>query len=93
MEKQKRFTVAMVIIGIAAVAFVVGMILLPDIVVMQVLKDGTPGSTMPKLVGLLIPLALSTIFPLFYYSKGKSKDVVVSVVGLIAFGLTFIFNL
>lgn len=93
MEKQKRFTVAMVIIGIAAVAFVVGMILLPDIVVMQVLKDGTPGSTMPKLVGLLIPLALSTIFPLLYYSKGKSKDVVVSVVGLIAFGLTFIFNL
>ena len=93
MEKQKRFTVAMVIIGIAAVAFVVGMILLPDIVVMQVLKDGTPGSTMPKLVGLLIPLALSTIFPLLYYSKGKSKDVVVSVVGLIACGLTFIFNL
>ena len=93
MEKQKRFTVAMVIIGIAAVAFVVGMILLPDIVVMQVLKDGTPGSTMPKLVGLLIPLALSTIFPLLYYSKGKSKDVVVSVVGLIAFGLTFLFNL
>ena len=93
MEKQKRFTVAMVIIGIAAVAFVVGMILLPDIVVMQVLKDGTTGSTMPKLVGLLIPLALSTIFPLLYYSKGKSKDVVVSVVGLIAFGLTFIFNL
>ena len=31
MEKQKRFTVAMVIIGIAAVAFVVGMILLPEL--------------------------------------------------------------
>lgn len=93
MEKQKRFTVALVIIALAAAAFITGMIILPDIVVMQVLKDGTPGSTMPKLVGLLIPLALSTIFPLLYYSKGKSKDVVVGVVGLVAFGLTFIFNL
>ncbi len=92
MEKNKRFTVAIAILVVAVGLFILGMVILPDTIIMQLQKDGTPGTTLPKLVGLLIPLALGTIFPILYYLKGKPKDVVVGIVGLFAFGLTFLFN-
>jgi hypothetical protein len=92
MEKNKRFYVAIAILVVAVGLFILGMIILPDTIIMQLQKDGTPGTTLPKLVGLLIPLALGTIFPILYYLKGKPKDVVVGIVGLVASGLTFLFN-
>ena len=92
MEKNKRFYVAIAILVVAVGLFSLGMVILPDTIIMQLQKDGTPGTTLPKLVGLLIPLALGTIFPILYYLKGKPKDVVVGIVGLVASGLTFLFN-
>jgi len=92
MEKNKRFYVAIAILVVAVGLFILGMVILPDTIIMQLQKDGTPGTTLPKLVGLLIPLALGTIFPILYYLKGKPKDVVVGIVGLVASGLTFLFN-
>ena len=92
MEKNKRFYVAIAILVVAVGLFILGMVILPDTIIMQLQKDGTPGTTLPKLVGLLIPLALGTIFPILYYLKGNPKDVVVGIVGLVASGLTFLFN-
>jgi len=92
MERNKRLYVALAIIVVSVALFILGLVILPETIVMQVQTDGTPGTTLPKLVGLLIPLALGTVFPILYYLKGKPKDVVVGIVGLAAFGLTFFFN-
>jgi hypothetical protein len=48
---------------------------------------------MAKIWGLLIPLALSTAFPILYYYKGKPKDLVVSIAGIAIYGFIFYFNL
>lgn len=92
MDKNKRLYVTISILVVAVGLFILGMVILPETIVMQVQTDGAPGTTLPKLIGLLLPLALSTVFPILYYTKGKPKDVVVGIVGLAAFALTFFFN-
>ncbi|MEZ4509644.1 MAG: hypothetical protein R2912_06210 [Eubacteriales bacterium] len=93
MEKNKRLYVALAIIVVALALFILGMVILPDMIVMQMQKDGSAGTTLPKLPGLLLPFALSSVFPILYYLKGKPKDIVVGLVGIAASGLTFLFNL
>ena len=92
MKDKKKMIVAIVLIVAAVALFIIGMIILPDTIVMQMLKSGTDTTTMSKLVGLLIPLVLTTVFPVLYYLKGKPKDLVVSIVGLAIFGFIFFFN-
>ena len=92
MDKNKRLYVTIAFLVVVVALFILGLVILPETIVMQVQADGSPGTTLPKLVGLLIPLALGTVFPILYYLKGKPKDIVVGLVGLAAFGLTFFFN-
>ncbi len=81
-----------VVLLIAGALFTLGMLYLPDTLVMQVQADGTPSNTLPKLIGLLIPLVLSCVFAVFYYKSGKGKNLFVALIGLAAFALTFYFN-
>jgi hypothetical protein len=61
---------------------------------MQVRSDGSAGTTMPKLLGLLVSFAISILFSVLYYVRaGKPKDLVFAVLGLAMFGFTFFFNL
>ena len=92
MNDKSRLLVAGLIVFLAIALFVLGMVILPDTIVMQVQADGSAGTTLPKLIGLLIPLALCGVFAVFYYKGGKGKNLFVAIVGLVAFGLTFFFN-
>ncbi len=92
MKDKTRLLVTILILLIAVALFVLGLLYLPDTLVMQVQADGTPSNTMPKLIGLLIPLALSVVFAVFYYKGGKGKNLFVALIGIFAFALTFYFN-
>lgn len=92
MKEKTRLLITALILLLAVGLFVIGMIILPETIIMQVQADGSTATTMPKLIGLLIPLALSAVFALFYYKSGKSKQLLVAIIGLAAFGLTFFFN-
>ena len=92
MKDKTRLLITGVILLLAVALFVLGMIILPDTIIMQVQADGSAGNTMPKLVGLLIPLALCAVFGVFYYKGGNGKNLFVALVGLVAFGLMFFFN-
>ena len=92
MKEKTRLLIAGAILLLAVALFVLGVIILPDTLVMQVQTDGSAGTTLPKLLGLLIPLALSTVFAVFYYKGGQGKNLLVALIGLVAFGLTFFFN-
>ena len=92
MKEKTRLLIAGAILLLAVALFVLGVIILPDTLVMQVQMDGSAGTTLPKLFGLLIPLALSAVFAVFYYKGGQGKNLLVALIGLVAFGLTFFFN-
>ena len=92
MKDKTRLLIVILILVLAVGMFVLGMIILPETIVMQVQTDGSVATTMPKLIGLMIPLALSTVFAVFYYKGGKGKNLLVAIIGLAAFGLTFFFN-
>ena len=92
MKDKTRLLITGLILFLAVALFVLGMIILPDTIVMQVQADGSAGNTLPKLVGLIIPLALCGVFAVFYYQGGKGKNLFVAIIGLLAFGLTFFFN-
>ena len=82
-----------VIIGVLAVGlFITGYIILPDTVVMQLQADGSAGTTLPKLLALLVPLAFTGIFAALFYKNGATKHLLVSLLGLAMFLLTFAFN-
>lgn len=93
MTEQKRLTITILILIVSVFLFVLGMIILPDTLVMQVTANGQPGTQMPKLIGLLIPLALSAVFGILYSKKGGTKSLIVALVGIGMAALTFAFNL
>lgn len=92
MKDRTRLLIAGVVLLLAVALFVLGMIVLPETLIMQMKINGAAGTTLPKLIGLLIPLALSAVFAVLYYIDGKGNNLLVAVVGLLAFGLTFFFN-
>ncbi len=93
--KNKKMVYAAVIIVVALAALIVGIIILPDTLVVQVGFSGESGTTMPKLVGLAIPSLVSIGFAVMYAAgKGDDKrNLTVALVGLIIFVLTFAFNI
>ena len=92
MKDKTRLIIACIIGVIAIVLFIVGMIVLPETIVMQVQADGSAGNALPKIIGLILPLALSCVFAFLYYKGGNGKNLFVAIVGLVAFGLTFFMN-
>ena len=68
--------------------------LLPDTLVMQITASGAAGTTLPKLLGILISTAFSA-FALFWYKKdrGGQSAVIVSAVAVLIGILTLAFNL
>ncbi len=92
MQVKSRRIICALILLIAVVLFVVGMIVLPDVIVMQIKTDGSSGTTLPKIIGLLIPLALSVVFAVMYFKDGSGKNLLVSLIGIVGFVLTFFMN-
>ena len=92
MNPRTRLILILIIMILALGLFVTGYIILPDTVVMQLQADGSAGTTMPKLLALLIPLAFTGVFAAFFYKNGATKHLLVSLLGLAMFLLTFVFN-
>ncbi|NLA87006.1 MAG: hypothetical protein GX847_06945 [Clostridiales bacterium] len=92
-SKSKRLAIAISVIAAALVFAIIGYIVLPDTLIMQITSTGKAGTTMPKALGLAIPLAISTLFSLLYYKSGIAKHFVGAAVGIVAFVLVFVFNL
>lgn len=92
MNPKTRLFLVLLIGALGAGLFVAGLFLLPDTIVMQIQADGSAGTTLPKLIGLLLPLALTGVFAVLYYRNGTLKSLLVSILGLALFGLTFFMN-
>ncbi len=97
MSQKGKQIVAVAVIIIALGFAISGYILLPDTLVMQITASGSAGTTMPKLLGLAIPLVLSVGIASYYLmtlkSNGKDKPLWISLVGIVVFILTFAFNI
>ena len=83
-----------VILALALVLTVVGYLVLPETLVMQITLSGEGGTTLPKIIGLLVPLALSGIFSVLYYkNENSSRSLIVALVGLAMYAFVFAVNL
>lgn len=92
---KKRFWPFLLVIPLLTAA-VAGWFLLPDRLVMQIGVDGQPGNVMPKLFGLLIPVAVGAIGAGIASSAVKEKHLAGFITLAAAFfitGLTFFMNL
>lgn len=94
--KKKQTVIGIIIIAIAVISSVIGYIILPDTLIMQLRADGSAGNTFSKPLGLLIPLAVSVIFSFLYIKSDgneKNKHLIVSMVGIAIYIFIFIVNL
>ncbi|MHC1696147.1 MAG: DUF2627 family protein [Eubacteriales bacterium] len=86
--------IAISIIIISLTLAVLGYIILPDTLVMQITSSGESGTTLPKAVGLILPLLLSVVFAvLFYVKQDNKKHLLTALIGLLIYAFIFFFNL
>ena len=90
---MKKKIIPIVLIFIATVLAVVGYILLPDVVAIQIGLDGQVSNSMPKLFAVVLPLLLSAITAFMYYKTEKGGHIAASVVGIFVLVFELIFNL
>jgi len=79
----------------AALALAIaGYFVLPETVVVQVGLSGQPTSTMPKLFAVIAPLLISIAGAVVSFLKPNEENraLILSVLGVIVYGLMFIFN-
>lgn len=84
------------IIVLSVALAVIGYIILPDMLIVQLRVDGSAGNTLAKPLGLLIPLAMSVVFSFLYMksdTKERYKHLVISLIGIAIYGLIFLMNL
>lgn len=80
----------------SAGAYIAGLMLLPDVLVVQVSSKGTASNTMPKALGLLLPAVLTAGGAIAFYfdgEGGRRKSMFISLIGVAVFIITFAFNL
>ncbi|HBP39149.1 MAG TPA: hypothetical protein DD640_10515 [Clostridiales bacterium] len=93
-----RTILILLMIAAAVVGLVLGIMLLPDTLVTQITLDGSAGNTMPKAVGLALPLLLTLAGAWIHFrnmkgQESKNKGVLLALVGIVAMILVFVFNL
>ena len=64
-----KLIITLLIIAAGVALFIIGYCVLPETLVMQITASGQGGNTMPKLLGLLIPFAINTIFTIIYFKS------------------------
>ena len=96
MNIRKETIIGILMIAVTAALGIAGFLLLPATLTVQVNLSGEATNTMPKALGLLIPVALSAVFSVLYMKGGaetRMRNLVVAIVGLAVMVVTFIFNL
>ena len=92
--KHKKLMISICIIAVAAIMAVVGFIVLPETLVVQINTAGQPANTLPKVFGILIPFLICVVSAIMYLKIEKgAKSLVVSLVGVLVFALLFLFTL
>ena len=94
MKKDKVLGIG--IIALSLVLTVVGWLILPDTLIIQIGADGRASNTLPKLPALLIPLALSCVCSGLYMgnvTNRRSRDLLLAVAGIGLSIVTIIINL
>ena len=79
-----------------SIAVIVGWFLLPDTLVMQVSMSGQPSKSMPKVLGLLIPMAASMIGAAYASSEKEDRrpqGLIILALAVVILAVTFVFNL
>ncbi len=93
-SKKNKLIISSAIIILAVILSVAAYLVLPDTLVMQITLSGAGGTTMPKLSGILITLAICVVFSVLYYvNDNNSKYLILCVIGICLYGLMFIINL
>ncbi len=94
--KNKKLIITISVIAISIVLAIVGYFKLPETLVVQITLGGGAGNTLPKALGLLLPLLLSCAFAIVYYktetAKEARKNLIISVASLMIYILIFAFN-
>ena len=91
---KKRFWPFLFLIPLSS-AVIVGWFLLPDTLVMQVSMSGQPSKSMPKVLGLLIPMAAGMIGAAYASSEEERRPwgFIVLALAVVVLVITFAFNL
>lgn len=95
-SKKGRLIFMVIMILCSAGAYIAGFMLLPDVLVVQVSSNGTASNTMPKALGLLLPAVLTAGGATAFYFNGEGgskKSMLLSIIGVVVFIITFAFNL
>jgi uncharacterized membrane protein len=96
MTGNKEKVIGSVIIVVSLILAVVGYVILPETLTVQIGLDGKPSNTLPKLFALLIPLAISVIFSFMYMNdqgQRKSRNLFAAIFGIFISILMFVVNL
>lgn len=93
MNKKVRILISGILVLLAIGLYVLGIILLPETIGLQIQMDGSMGNFLSKYLGLLIPLAVTAGGAVVYYNKEESKALFVSILGLGIYAVTFFMNL
>ncbi len=92
--KNKKKILTLCIIAVGAALAVTGFIILPETLTVQITASGQAGNTMPKALGVLIPLAVSAVFAVLYFKReNDTKSLWISLLGIALYVPLFIFNL
>lgn len=95
MKRSREQAVGLVIIAISAALAVLGYLMLPEVMAVQIGLNGQVSNSLPKIPALLIPFAISTIAAIRYMTggaSGRAKNLLLAVVGLGIAVLGFVIN-
>lgn len=90
MNKKLILLIAIIVVSLALA--VVSFLLLPEQVVVQVSMSGEASNVMPKILAVILPLALSVLCGVMYYTTKRGGYLAASLIGLLLPVLTLIFN-
>lgn len=92
MDRRKKLGIFLAIAVAAVALYGVGLAVLPHTLVMQISSSGAAGTTLPKPLGLAIPLGLTLFFGFRWYRADDNRYFIFAVLGLLLNLLTFIMN-
>lgn len=93
---MKTKIISVIMIVIAVIIAIVGYVILPDQVIIQIGSDGKASNIVPKIFGVLIPLALTVFGAIMLNLGDQSKKwtyIIVAIAGYVVAAFTFIMNL
>ncbi|MEG1719687.1 MAG: DUF1648 domain-containing protein [Clostridia bacterium] len=95
MKIEKKLIVGILLFLVPLILVIIGFIVLPDKLIVQINFSGNPGNMMPKVLGLILPMVISSLFAFLYISSDERKinNIVFSLLGTLLLVLIFIFNI